>query len=158
MANRTMEAKRLKMKKQRRLFPRNYSSDYIPTGKPPNRLVMQEYRERTLSLAFDAKYLAALEAKQKFHGVPPGKVEIRAKLEEMAAEGYATKVGFVLIANTYQRCTLYRRDDHKGFRLCHEDFKAKTVRWSIEYPSKERAITVWHKSKVVWIEKKSLSG
>jgi len=51
MANRTMQTKGLKAKRQKRLFPRYLAADYIPTGKPPNMLVMRELKERSRSLA-----------------------------------------------------------------------------------------------------------
>ena len=57
MVNRTMQAKGLKLKRQKRLFPRHLSADYVPTGKPPNQLVIREMKERAAGLAFDDEYI-----------------------------------------------------------------------------------------------------
>lgn len=155
MANRSMEAKRLKIKKMKRLAPRRYSADYISTGAPPNRIVMSEYRMRTKSLAFDPAYLAYLEAKAPFKNVSPGKLEIRKTLERMQAEGYADKVGYSILSNSIQKVMIYRNNDHTLFRICHEHFRNRTVRWSIEYKSKEIAETRWNMDRVVWVELKT---
>lgn len=88
MANRVMAAKAQKLRRQRRLFPRKMSADYISVGAPPNRLVMAEYKERTRSLAFDQKYLDWLEAVTRFRGKPPGKLE--AEQEAKRIERYKT--------------------------------------------------------------------
>jgi len=157
MANRSMEAKRNKMKRMKRLAPKRYSSDYIPVGQGPNTFVMSEYRARTVSLAFDPAYLQHLEDNAPFKNVPPGKLEIREKLTALQAAGYHDKIGYAIISNMYQKCMLYRNSDHTEFRLCHEDFKKKTIRWSISYPSKARALQVWNMNKVTWIEVRSIS-
>lgn len=156
MANRSMEAKRQKIKRMKRLAPKRYSSDYIPVGTGPNTCVLSEYRARTLSLSFDAKYLATLEAKQKFHGVPPGKVEIRGKLREWQAEGFQDKIGFAIISDCYQKVMIYRNSENTKFRIVQEDFREKCFRWSIIYPSKSHALAAWNKDKVTWIEKRSI--
>lgn len=157
MANRAMEAKRLKLKKMRRNLPRKLQADYIPTGAPPNRIVMSEYRMRTKSLAFDPTYLAYLEEKAPFKNVPPGKMDIRKELEKMQARGYSDKVGYAILSNTIQRVMIYRNDDHTLFRICHENFRKKEVRWSIEYKSKEIATSRWNTGRVVWVSIKESS-
>ena len=57
MANRTMAAKALKLKKMKRLFPKQYQANYIPVGRGPNMEVMAGYKERAKGLAFDQKFL-----------------------------------------------------------------------------------------------------
>jgi hypothetical protein len=84
MANKTMEAKRQKMKRAKRLFPKSYSADYIPVGRGPNKEVMASYKERSRSLAFSPEYLAWLEDVTRFRGKPPGKLEAEQAAERIA--------------------------------------------------------------------------
>lgn len=83
MANRTMKAKADKAQRQKRLFPRSYSADYIPVGRGPNRDVMAMYKESSRSLAFGPEYLAWLETVTRYRGKPPGKVEAEQAIERL---------------------------------------------------------------------------
>ena len=85
MANRAIEAKRLKMKRAKRLFPKSYSANYIPVGRGPNREVMAQYKESSRSLAHSAEYMEWLESVTRFRGVPPGRVEAREAAERIVA-------------------------------------------------------------------------
>lgn len=85
MANRAIEQKRMKMRRAKRLFPKDYSADYIPVGRGPNREVMASLKERTRGLAFDQKYLDFLEETARFKNVPPGRVEAQKSAERLVS-------------------------------------------------------------------------
>ncbi len=162
MANRTMQAKSLKLKRQRRLFPKQYCSDYIAVGGGPNREVMGEYKERSKSLAFDAKYLEFLEAHARFKNVPPGKHEANVRLAKMKLEDYSLTwqriqeaapnlQHVVLIHKLHKRVSMYYNQERTQFILWEEDFAHCTARASIRYQSRERLLERLRNDDVKWV-------
>lgn len=151
MANRTMQQKTLKLKKARRVFPKRYSSDYVSVGMPPNKAVMSEYKERTKSLAFDEDYLRYLDAKTRFKGVSPGRVEARERALKLREE-IPDLLFVVYLENVYQRVRIYFNSQKNVAIVEHFDKKRMIVRKSICYDSIEYARVKWEKGKCCWVE------
>lgn len=156
MANRSMAAKRLKLKRQKRLFPRKLSADYVPVGTGPDRFVIREYKERTRSLAFDAEFLASLEAKQKFHGVPPGRLEALEHMKRI--ENTIPKKECVNIHKTpFLKADLFYNEDRTRFLIYEENYRTRVVRTSMNYNNRERCITAWQEDTIRWVLFSSVS-
>lgn len=149
MASRAIEAKRLKMKKAKRLFPKTYQSDYIPCGAPPNRFVIREYKDRAAGLAFDAKYMEELEKRARFRGVPPGRreaLDLAAKIR--SAE--PTVLEFKLIHNHKLHAVLLFTSEMKYFRVRETNLITGVERVSIKYMDKARCIERWKTDTIRW--------
>lgn len=156
MANRAIAAKTLKMKKQRRLFPKQYQANYIPVGRGPNQEVMAGYKERTRGLAFDQKYLDFLELHARFKGKSPGRVEVEAAIRRIE-EFVPQQMYFTVIKNCVQWCRVYFNSQHTLYILLHENYKNGTVRTSMSYSDKDRIISAWNTDRIRWVECKALS-
>lgn len=151
MANRTMQAKSLKMKRMKRTFPRYMSADYIPTGAPPNRMVMSEYKERTKSLAFDQKYMDWLETIARFRGKPPGKLEAE-KAWERIKDACPNLQCVSLEANKVHTVKMFWNQDRTNFILYEENYVGRYIRASIRYQDRDRCIARFKSNQVRWVE------
>lgn len=176
MVNRVMQAKTIKRNKQRRLFPKRFSADYIAVGAPPNRLVMNEYKERAKSLAFDAKYMHWLEQITRFRGKPPGKKEAEeamARINKFKADPHSwlatlrdtrptwwDRIGAVcpsymnveLANNGVSLTKMFFSTDGTHFVIYEEHYISRTARLSIAYQNRERCIERWRSGQVRWVE------
>ena len=151
MANRSMEAKKIKMKNAKRLIPKSYSSDYIPVGLPPNREVMSGYKDRARGLAFDAKYMEWLENSfQRFKCKPPGRVEVEAHIRRLEVT-VPQLLFFKLMENSAIRARCFFNSEKSIFVIMEEDFKKGEVRTSMTYSSKDNIIYAWRKQKLRWV-------
>lgn len=150
MVNRVLQAKELKRRRQRRLFPKKFSAGYISTGNPPNREVIREYKVRTKSLAFDAKYMAHLESKTRFIGVPPGRFDaVNRVIEELSK---AEKVQFVDLRprHPFYSTLMFFNSERTFFMIYEEDFRKQTVSCSIRYQFRQNCIDDWKTNKTRW--------
>jgi hypothetical protein len=155
MANRALQAKALKLRRMKRLFPRYLSADYIPTGKPPDRFVIQEYKERTRSLAFDEAYLAHLEAKALFHGVPPGRLEAEAHIKRI--KELTPAMHCVTICDMPAlKAQLFYNAEKTRFMVLETNYLICTMRTSMQYQDRTRCIDAWRADTVRWVEFSSL--
>lgn len=176
MANRVMQAKREKHKRQKRLFPKKYSAGYIAVGAPPNRLVMQEYKERTRSLAFDAKYMEWLETVTRFRGKPPGKKEAEEaakrikerranpaaalvhikqdapKLWDRIADSFPMLMNVCLEDSVSRQVRMFWSSDRASFLLLEINHVGRFVRASIRYADAERCKSRFVSDQVRWVE------
>lgn len=152
MANRNMQAKALKLKRQKRLFPRHYAADYIPVGRSTEGNVLQrEARDRVKSLAFDDEYMKYLETKQRFHGVPAGRHEVLQHLNriEMAVDD---ALKFVVIAKTNDvECQLFYNSDRTVFVLLEVEFTTGVTRSSMRYMDRMRCLDAYKRNEVRWV-------
>lgn len=151
MVNRTMQAKSLKMKRMKRLFPRRLSADYIPVGMPPNRLVMAQYKESAKSLAFDQKYMDWLETIARFRGKPPGKLEAE-KAWERIKDACPNLMNVVLEASQVRNVKMFYNSERTQFILLEENYVGRFVRASIRYQDRDRCIARFKSSQVRWVE------
>lgn len=176
MGNRAIEQKRLKMKRAKRLFPKNYSATYIPVGRGPNKDVMAEYKERSRSLAHSPEYLEWLESVTRFRGVPPGRVEAREAAERIvnakAKPDYYLSVALnemptawarikdvcpllmnvVLVNNMKHHVRLFWNQQRNRFILLELNHIGRFMRASMVYQDGERAKARFQSDSVRWVE------
>jgi hypothetical protein len=139
MANRTMQQKRVKMRRERRAWAKSYS---MPKYIVANRGVLGEYKQRAKGLGKDVSDLEwALDVARRGKEV----LALPANLQEQ-------KLFFTILDNCWHRTVCFFNSQHTCFVLSHTDKRRGVIKRSIEYASKDRALQVWHMSKVVWIE------
>lgn len=150
MANRSIEAKKLKMRRAKRTFPKSYCSNYIPVGSGPNRQVMGDYKERARGLAFDSKYMSWLEEVSRFKGKTPARCEVEAhirRIEDIAPE----KKCFQLMENSSLRARCFYNSSKTHWVIMEENFKEGKICTSMTYSSKDSIIYAWRKQKLKWV-------
>lgn len=145
MANRVMAAKALKLRNQKRRYPRKMDLD--KRGPRPNREVIGEYRSR-------ARGIADLDVATRFDGVPAGKYDVNSRLREIVSR--FDKLMFVLhIDNPAQRIRIYfnsRQDEIIIQRI----FKRRQVYClSKKYTSIDDAYFALENNVVSWNEERS---
>jgi len=154
MANRTMAAKRLKLSRQRRLFPRSLSSDYIPTGKPPNMLVMRELKERARSLAFSDEYIDYLVTRRQMDAagqhISVGRREVMAHI--LRIQETAPALTCVTLDNTVVRkVQMFYNSERTKFVLFEDNKLDLFIRTSLVYMDRLRCIAAFKSDKVRWV-------
>lgn len=150
MANRTMQAKELKHKKQRRLFPKKFAADYIPVGNGPDRFVIRDYKMRNKSLAFDAKYMEYLEKRTRFAGVPSGRFAAE-QLSELLRT-MEEKVQFVNLRprHPFYQTLMFFNSERTFYMIYEEDYRRQTVSCSIRYQFRQNCLDDWKADKTRW--------
>ncbi len=154
MANRTMQAKGLKAKRQKRLFPRHLAADYIPTGKPPNMLVMRELKERSRSLAFDQEYIDYIVRRRdmdaKGQHISEGRRLVDAHIRRI--QETAPSMTCVTICDTVMRKTLlFYNEERTRFIIYEANRLEKYVRTSMAYMDRQRCIDAWKSDNTRWV-------
>jgi len=149
-----MQAKDLKMKRMKRLFPRYLSASYVPTGKPPNMLVMRELIERSRSLAFDEEYVDYL-VKRKFmdmqgQHISEGRQLVAAHIKRI--QETAPALTCVTICDTIVRKTLlFYNEERTRFIIYEANRLEKFVRTSMVYMDRQRCIDAWKSDNTRWV-------
>lgn len=161
MANRALAAKKLKMVRQRRLFPKYLASDYIPTGKPPNMLVMRELKERSRSLAFDDEYIDYLVRRMQMdkqgQHLHPGREEIKAHIRRIQ-EAAPALMNVVLKSTTVSKTMMFYPSERNRFILYEENFLEHFVRTSMIYMDRKRCIDALKSDRVRWVHFSSVNS
>ena len=134
MSNRTMQQKALKLRRQRRAWAKSYS---MPKHIVANRSVLKEYKERAKGLGLAVDTETVLRHMQV--------LTLPENLQEQ-------RLFFTVLDNCWHRLECYFNSQKTCFVLCYTDKRKRIVMRSIEYGSKERALHVWHHSKVIWVE------
>lgn len=151
MANRTMQAKSLKLRRQKRAWAKPLA---IASGITPNRGVLGEYKERAKGLGlseYEQDQLIRLFYKRDpIVGTPAGRAEVLALLEELKKR-VPELMFFEVLDNCYQRCVLFYNSDKTCWIVSHTDKRKHITRRSIEYGTKSRALQVWYMDKVIWV-------
>lgn len=151
MANRNMEAKYRKIKRYRKKLPKAYSATYVKTGKSSDPALIAACRNRSPSIAFDAKFLQFIEDHSRFKNVPPGRVQARnlaLAIQEKFPDPYVIQLfnsGIVRVRMFYNKAW-----DADCVILVKEDFRKRELISSIEYGSTDRAKEVFKSGKVTW--------
>lgn len=186
MANRTMQAKALKLQRQLRRLPRHmpeevpgsfteHSGTPIParlkaegvsTPRTPNRELIQGYKHRAQSLSRDE---AADEAmikktwKTSFKGVTPKRLEVQAKIDATIAS-VREIVGeecpcFTIFHSHHHRARVFYNAQKTQWMLIHEDYVKGFVQRSMVYSDKVRLIDDFKskKRRLVWVETRLLN-
>lgn len=152
MANRSMQAKTLKLKRQKRLFPVHLSAHYIPAGKPPNQLVMQQLKESAKGLAFDDEYAAYLVHREQLKGLypHPGREEVKAHIKRI--QDTAASLMNVVLTNTKMcKTSLFYNSERNRFVLFEDNLMENTLRTSMVYMDRSRIIAAWRSNTVRWV-------
>lgn len=166
MANRAMEQKRQKMKRERRAWAKPYS---MWSGKIPNRIVVNAYKERAKGLAFDenvADQIAAKMLRQSGEGpfekkVQPGKLEALRRQGELEAElpdGCDLRLRGPGPSDELQESWTYFNARKDCYVLFHFDFEQGIERRSTACSSYELLLMRWNMNKITWAYKKPISA
>lgn len=151
MANRTMQQKALKAKRQRRAWAKPLS---IAGGQRPNRGVIQEYKERTNSLGVPEyeidELIRKLYGREPIQGVPPARTEILAQLERLK-KIVPELLFYVYHENSTQRTVIFFNAQKTCWVIGYTNKKTKITLTSMEYGSKDRAIHQFVNDKTVWV-------
>ena len=152
MANRTMEAKRIKMKKMRRAWA-------IPlqrrSGMNPNRIVINEYKDRARGLMLEDDISDSIIQKHAHSLERAAALKRQADLEiqfdaSLRFRGPGPQ-------NNYQESWVYFNSQQTSYILVHQDKKLGIERRSIAYSCKEILITKWNMGRTTWVELRSTS-
>ena len=152
--NRTMKAKPVKATRQRRLFPRYLPADYVPTGKPPNMLVMKELKERTKSLAFDDEYIDYLVVRAQMDAqgqhISIGRQEVAKHIQRI--RDIAPALMCVTLSNTVaHKVQMFYNETRDRFILFEDNKLDKYIRTSLVYMDRKRCIAAFKSGKVRWV-------
>lgn len=154
MGNRNMEAKGLKLRRQKRLFPRYLAADYVPTGKPPNMLVMNELKERTRSLANSDEYADYLVTRMMMDAQGqhphPGRQEVKAHIQRIQDTAPAL-MNVVLMNTKLKKVMMFFPSERNRWIIYEEDFLNKTVQTSMVYMDRARCISAWKEDRIRWV-------
>lgn len=159
MPNRTLQAKELKRKKQRRLFPKQLGAGYISVGSRFNKELASVSRGRVSGRAFDEEFNRYVDAKTVKN--------VTASVESIAAEEAALRITemdkthwplrYVHISNSIQKVTIYS-SYQTCFVLVLEHFRERVVKRSITYSSKERLLSQFVSDKIRWASSAPMSS
>lgn len=151
MANRTMAAKSLKLKRQKRAWAKPYSSPSLHT---PNRGVLQEYKLRAVMLGVPEyevdDWIRKLYGRDPFTGTPAGRAEVVQLMKELKLV-VPQLLFFELIDNSYQRALCWYNTDKTCWVITHTDKRRAQFRRSIEYGSKARALKLYYQDRLTWV-------
>jgi len=155
-----MQAKTLKMKRHKRLFPRSLASDYIPTGKPPNMLVMRELKERSRSLAFDDEYIDYLVKRRLMDAqgqhISEGRRQISAHIQRIKDLAPAL-MNVALCNSSVQKTLLFYNEERTRFVIYEENHTTKIIQTSMTYMDRKRCIDAWQAGTIRWVRFSSTS-
>lgn len=150
MANRAMQAKVLKLKKQIRKLPKPYQHVYFTEGRSKNDPRDYELDPDKSTYAPAVQYRARGKGeledgkKVRFPGIPPGRVEVLAHLTRIRT-AIPDMIGFSLMDTSRLRAMLYRDSQSKTFIILEEDHRTGRVFSSQTYGDRGRIIEHWKK-------------
>ena len=151
MANRVMAQKRMKMKRQRRAWARAYS---MSSGITPNRGVLQEYKERACGLGISEfgvdELIRTFYGREPVQGVSAGKHEVELLLKKLK-KSVPQMLFFMIHDDNYQKSICWFNASKTCYVISHTDKKKNVTKTSLEYGSKERALSQYDCGKTVWV-------
>lgn len=179
MANRVMEQKRMKIKRMRRAWAKPLSRK---SGMNPNRIVLNEYKERAKGLAIDerdadmiaaelifredmgfskklSRSLAQAGAFPREKQTPHGRIEAlrrQGELEAVMPDGCDLRIRGPGPSNCYQESFIYFNAQKTCWLVLHRDLRKRIQRRSITYSSKELLLMLWNMDKTTWVERISI--
>lgn len=147
MGNRVIEAKRLKMKRQRRAWAIPLSR---AGGQCPNRIVINEYKQRArgLQLTDDISESVITKYCRDHRRQEALKRQAHYELEFGDVRRYSGPGP----CNNHEESWVYYNPSKTAFFILHRDKKLKIERKSITYACKETLYTRWTQRKVTWVE------
>lgn len=158
MANRNMAAKAAKARRQRRLFTKQYAASYVPVGRQPNQEIINGYKERAKSLAFDEEFWDNLGLVGHYNGITPARkaaldrrteiIRQIKRVEELAP----ALMCFTIVKSSVHRARVFFNSERTCFVLMYENYKEKTIRTSMTYLDKRRLVEDFQRDKLRWVE------
>lgn len=166
MANRTMQQKVLKMKRQRRAWAKTLSRrGYMQ----PNRDVINEYKHHAQGLEVDEARIdeAVRLMRVKDGETNPQKREFdaeprldalrkQAELEAILPDGCDFKFSGPTVPDMYQETFIYFNSKKTKFVLVLRDLEQKIERTSVVFSSKELLMLSWEMDMVYWDKKRPI--
>lgn len=169
MANRTMQAKRLKLQRQLRRLPRviedppgeftEHSKTPIPkrllaegvrAPQIPQREILQGYKHR-------AKSLEKEEGRTRFEGVPAGKFDIILAQQSQRVETLVdSRIGFVIAKTKVHWAKVFRNSQGTAFVILYVNFKEGVIRTSMTYRFQKNIVDDFRSNKLTWVEARYL--
>lgn len=151
MANRTMQQKELKMRRQRRAWAKSLTRS---GGKQPNRDVIKMYKHHARGLEDEtfvdtvADLVAPFADKQK--------LKRQAELEAGMPPECTLRVLGPTGRDQLQESWIYFNSRKTCFVLVHMDLEQRIELRSTTYSSKELLVMCWEGGRVDWVDKKSI--
>ena len=167
MANRTMEVKRIKLKRQRRAWAKNYRQRNF---RVPNREVIKEYKHHANGIPVDEAAIDAfiiLDQIKHNHpnpGVPKmdgvgrkAALKRQAELESKLPDGCDLRFTGPSVPDMYQETFIYFNARRTKFVLVLRDLEHKIERMSYVFSSKETLVFAWEQDMVRWENQKPIA-
>lgn len=153
MANRALQQKELKLKRQKRLFPKRYSAEYISVGSRFNSELASVSRGSVSGKAFDEEFNRYVDAKTgNRRPVSSRRLEAQKTALTMAeAEAEICPMFFNVVDNIYIQTRIYFNGSKTCFFVVHKDKKKNVEQRSITYSSKEVVMHKLVQSKITWV-------
>lgn len=152
MANRTMEAKRIKMRKERRAWAVPLQRSGM---KQPNRIVINEYKDRARGLMLPDDISDGIIQKHAHS------MQRRAALQRQAERElqFDAQLRFKGPGpcNDYEESYVYFNSQQSCYFVVHRDKKLFIERRSITYSCKDILVMKWNMGKTTWVELRSFS-
>lgn len=166
MANRTMQQKVLKMKRQRRAWAKTLSRrGYMQ----PNRDVIKEYKHHAQGLEVDERKVdeAVRLMRIKDGELNPKKRNFQSKarldalrrqaeLEATLPDGCDLKFSGPTVPDIYQETFIYFNSKKTKFVLVLRDLEQRIERVSVVFSSKELLVMCWEMDRVYWDKKRPI--
>lgn len=175
MANRTMQAKAMKLRRQIRRPPRRMSDD-VPgafekhSGTPiPARLkaegvrapmapikdILQIYKNSAKSLEHDPHeddlLIIRYYGRVTFPGIPPARKEVLehiARIRQVSEELQS----FEILRTAVHRARVFYNPTKTKFIISYENFKEGVIRTSMTYQFRQNLIDDFRQDKLIWVE------
>lgn len=151
MANRTMEAKRMKQKRMRRAWARPLSRS---SGMNPNRIVINEYKDRAKGLMLEDDISDSIIQKHAHNLERSAALKRQAELE-LAFDAQLRFKG-PGPCNNFEESWVYYNSQQTVYFVVHKDKRLGIERRSITYSSKEVLVIKWNMDKTTWVDFRSL--
>jgi hypothetical protein len=169
VANRTMQAKSLKLQRQLRSLPRrieevqgNFDSpDHIKNKfsaaipkrllaegvvapRQPTRELMQQYQHHAKSLSRDDK-------PGKFTGIPPARKAALDLIERLQAL-YEASLSFTILDTRVHRARVFYPPQRTTYVLVYENYKQGTIQHSLPHVCKKELVDRFRCKSLTWVE------
>lgn len=139
MANRALQAKTIKLKRQRRAWARPLS---VKSGIQPNRDVIRQYQDT-------AKGLGKPIAEAIYKNVQPGRYETKNRADEILRQ-FNDPLFFTYIENSHQRVRIFFDSKHTKFIIQWVQFRHKKAYISKPFMSTDDAIYAFQNDLITW--------
>ena len=151
MANRTMQQKGSKLRRQRRAWAKPLSR---ASGITPNRGVLGDYKERALGLGVDEneinELIKKLYGREAIEGIAAGRAEVLELMRELK-QRVPEMLFFNVLNNCFHHVVCFFNSQKTCYVIAHTDLRKMTTKRSMEYDSKERILHQYYHDKIVWV-------